>query len=152
MSRSESGPSASTSRARSERACSETSWNAPWAQSLPPPLSPGWFTQIALTEPDAVHLFSLGSEPALVACGILDRTAPGLAVVASRAGTPQTLEAFGDEDVSRRLVRLIESREPVQLSDLAIAAIPAVGPKRPVRNGALATLLRPNFTFVVGRR
>ena len=48
-----------------------------------PPLSPGWFTQIALTESDAVHLFSLRSEPTLVACGILDPTAPGLAVVAS---------------------------------------------------------------------
>lgn len=117
-----------------------------------PPLSPGWFTQIALTEPDAVHLFSLNSEPTLVACGILDPTTPGLAVVASRAGTPPSVETFGGEDVRRRLIRLIESREAVELSHLVIAAVPAVHANRPAANGALATLLRPNFTFVVGRQ
>lgn len=117
-----------------------------------PPLSSGWFTQIALTEPDAVHLFSLSSEPTLVACGILDQGAPGLAVVASRAGTPHTIETFGGEEVSRRLNRLIECRRAVELTDLAIAAIPVAQPEPPIADGALATLLRPNFTFIVGRQ
>ncbi len=117
-----------------------------------PPLSPGWFTHIALAEPDAVHLFSLDSEPPLGACGILDQGAPGLAVVASCAGTPQTIETFGGEEVSRRLIRIIESRKAFELTDLAIAAIPVAQPEPPIADEALATLLRPNFTFIVGRQ
>ncbi len=117
-----------------------------------PPLSPDWFTQIALTEPDAVHLFSLASDPPLVAWGILDATAPGLAVIASRTGTPQVVETFGHEEVRSRFLRLIESREAVKLKDLRITAVPAVTASPPPTDGALATLVRPNFTFVVGRR
>jgi protein-L-isoaspartate O-methyltransferase len=115
-----------------------------------PDLSPGWFTPIALTEPDAVHLFSLRSEPALVACGILDLTRRGLAVVASRAGTPQTVESFGDEGAARTLLGILGSREPVELRDLTIAAVPTV--RSTDTQAALAVLLRQDFKFVVRRR
>lgn len=120
------------------------------SRSLPAPeLSPGWFTPIALREPQAVHLFSLGSEPALVAWGILDSTRLGLAAVASRGGTPETLESFGDEEVARRLLNMLESCEPVELRDLRIDAVAAVRPAD--AHGALAAFVRQNFTFVVRR-
>jgi protein-L-isoaspartate(D-aspartate) O-methyltransferase len=101
----------------------------PLTSCAAPPLSPGWFTVIALTEPDAVHLFSLGSVTTLVACGILDPRGPGLAVITSRADTPTTLESRGeDEAPRRRLLGLIEAGEPAELGDLAIAAVPAAEP------------------------
>lgn len=115
-----------------------------------PPLSRGWFTLIALGEPDAVHLFSLGPAGATVAWGVLDLSAPGLAVVVSRVGSAATIETFGSDDAGRRLLRLIQSQEPVDLPDLTIEALPAAQMVQNTR--PLGTLARPNFTFVVSRK
>ena len=115
----------------------------------PPPLSPGWFTPIALGEPHAVHLFSLGLDETVVACGILEPSPPGLAVVASRAGRASIIETFGSEEVSGRLLKLLQSEDAVELRDLTIAAVPAV--QEADTNGAMATLARPNFSLVVSR-
>jgi len=114
-----------------------------------PPLSPGWFTPIALREPDAIHLFSLAPEGAVVCWGILDALTPGLAVVASGPLGDPVLRTFGGEQPRRRLLHLIESEPPVELADLAIIAIPEA--KVVETTGALAPLTRPNFSFVIHR-
>ncbi len=116
---------------------------------LAPALSKGWFTPIALRDPDAVHLFSLGAEGPAVCRGILDPSAPGLSVVRSDRAGGNTIQTFGSEQARRRLLRLIDTDAPVEVDDLTISAIPAGDP--PGEHGALATLARPHFTFVISR-
>lgn len=112
-----------------------------------PVLSPGWFTPIALCEHDAVHLFSLRSQGAVIYAGVLDAVAPGLAVVESDPTAGDTIHAFGDEEPYRRLLELIDSVAPVDVSDLVIKASPAR--EQVDESGALAMLTRPNFSFLV---
>lgn len=112
-----------------------------------PALSPGWFTPIALREPDAVHLFSFRSEGPVVYCGILDPSAPGLAVVASEPGAGQALQTFGGAQARQRLLRLVHAEAPIEVNNLSIRAIPAG--EHVDEHRALATLTRPNFTFVI---
>lgn len=107
---------------------------------------PGWFTPIALRHPDAVHLFSLRPEGPVVCFGLLDVSAPGLAVVASQPGAADMMWTFGDEDV-RRLLGRIDATAPVGIERLSVTAIPRGD--RVDESGALATLGRPNFSFVI---
>ena len=112
-----------------------------------PALAPGWFTPIGLRERDAVSLFRLAPEGAVVCCGVLDASAPALAVVASDPRSGNTVQAFGGDQARRRLLRLIDTEAPIEMKNLSIKAIPAGVPVNEYR--ALATLTRPNFTFVV---
>ncbi len=112
-----------------------------------PALAPGWFTPIGLREPDAVSLFTLAPEGPIVCCGLLDASAPALAVVASDPRSGDTVQAFGGDQARRRLLRLIETEAPIEVKNLSIRAIPAGVPVNEHR--ALATLTRPNYTFVV---
>ena len=112
-----------------------------------PDLAPGWFTRIALVEPDAVHLFSLGRDGPVVGRGIIDASAPGLAVVLSAPHGGDSVQVFGGADVRRRLFSLIETRTPIELKEVAIRAVEA---GRPVyQDEPLVTLKRPNFSFVI---
>lgn len=120
-----------------------------------PALSPGWFTPIALRQPDAVHLFAITAEGPVVCSGVLDVSAPGLAVVQSRAGAGETIHTFGDDPnkrdrARRRLLHLIEAEAPVEIPRLAIEAIPSGEPLDD--HASLATIARPNFSFVIRRR
>jgi protein-L-isoaspartate(D-aspartate) O-methyltransferase len=112
-----------------------------------PPLAPGWFTPIGLREPDAVSLFMVAPEGPVVCCGVLDAAAPALAVVASDPRLGNTVQAFGGDQARRRLLRFIDTEAPIEIKNLSIKAIPAGMPVNEYR--ALATLTRPNFTFVV---
>ena len=112
-----------------------------------PPVAPGWFTPIALCQPEAIHLFSLQPEGPVVGWGMLEMSPPGLAVVVLRGGGASTLETFGEDLARRRLLTLIDKEPPIELGDLAVSAVPA---GRPVDGrDALTTLDRPNFTFVI---
>jgi len=71
-----------------------------------PRLAPGWFTAVALGEPDAVHLFSEADGP-LVAAGIVSVSPPGLAVVESRPPAGDTIRTFGSEGALVRLLDLV---------------------------------------------
>lgn len=115
-----------------------------------PGLSPGWFTPIALCEHDAVHLFSLRSQGPVIYSGVLDAVAPGLAVVESDPTAGNAIHAFGGEQPYRRLLELIDSSAPVEVRDLVIKASPAR--EQVDESGALATLTRPNFSFLIYRR
>jgi len=117
-----------------------------------PFVDPSWFTAVALSEPGAIHLFASRPEGPVSRAGILDPSGPGLAVVESQphAHGPQghTILAFGSgsEGPQRRLLERLRAG-PIDLRRVAVSAIPA---GRPVDDrGALATLARPNFTFVV---
>ncbi len=117
-----------------------------------PVLDPAWFKRVALSEPDAIHLFSHGPEGPVSWAGILDLSGPGLAVVESQplgSGLQQHIvRSFGTGSAQPRgrLLELIRTG-PIDLRRVAVAAIP-VG--RPVDGrGALGTLARPNFTLVI---
>ncbi len=60
-----------------------------------------------------------------------------------------TIQTFGSDQARRRLLRLIDTEAPVEVDDLTISAIPAGDPAG--EHGAIATLTRPNFTFVISR-
>lgn len=112
-----------------------------------PAVAPGWFTPIALREPDAIHLYSPRRDGPLVCCGILQTSPPGLAVVVSRPGAGNTLEVFGADQVARRLLALIDGEPPIEVKHLSIRAVPAGQPVD--EHDALAALSRPNFSFVI---
>ena len=116
------------------------------AQRLPA-LEHGWFTLIALREPDAVHLFAEGSAGPLIRSGILQTSPPGLAVVETSPGAPDVLRSFGSDEARQRLVDLLRRVPAVDPAELAISAIPA--PAEVADEDALAKVVRPNFTFVV---
>lgn len=111
-----------------------------------PPLERGWFTPIALGEPDAVHLFSEGTEGPVIWTGVLSVSPPGLAVVETEPRR-ETIRSFGSEEPLARLLDLIDQAPAVDPSHLAVSAVPAGGEVE--AGDALATLARPNFTFVV---
>lgn len=115
----------------------------------PPALGPGWFTPIALGHPDAVHLFSLRAEGTVVCWGVLGTSPPGLAVVVSRPGDAPTLETFGADQPRQRLLALMRHGDAIPVENLSISAVPAGHPVDDRK--AVATLTRPNFTFVIGR-
>ena len=112
-----------------------------------PALPPGWFTSIALRQPDAIHMFSLRPQAPVVCCGVLDVSLPGLAVVERSAEAIDTIQTFGDEKARERLLDLIDATVPVELSRLSITAIPR--DDRSNDSGPLTTLDRPNFSFVI---
>lgn len=117
-----------------------------------PPLPAGWFTEIALNDCHAVHLFSFGDGGPVVWAGILEPGAPSLAVVESRPVTPaagDVIHTFGGDQARTRLLDLIDAAAPAEVSELAITAVPAGG--RVVEHDALAVLTRANFSFVVRR-
>lgn len=115
---------------------------------IPPPAR-GWFTSIALGEPEAVNLFAEGPSGPVVRSGILQLSPPGLAVVETRPPAADVIRAFGDEAPLRRLLDLLHAGPAVDLADLAISAVPTGVDVD--GSGALATLVRPNFTVVVRR-
>ena len=112
-----------------------------------PTLERGWFTAIALGEPDAVHLFSEGPDGPTIATGILSVSPPGLAVVESRPTTGDTLRTFGSDEARVRLLDVIARVPAVDPAALVISAM-STGDGVDA-GGALTTLVRPNFTFVV---
>lgn len=118
-----------------------------------PPLDPGWFTPIALGEADAVHLFSHRPDGPLIWAGILDPTAPGLAVVESHplAGRLEAhrICSFGNERPLRRLLHLTGQGAPIDMRTLELSAHPTAAAYD--ETGALATIVRPEYTFVVLR-
>lgn len=112
-----------------------------------PALAPGWFTPIALTQEDAIHLFRSHRDGPVVCWGILEMSPPGLALVVSRPGAGTTLDTYGADQSRQRLLTLIEGAAPIQVDDLSISAVPT---GRPADDGdALAILARRNFTFVI---
>jgi protein-L-isoaspartate(D-aspartate) O-methyltransferase len=114
-----------------------------------PPLGRGWFTSIALRDAGALNLFAEGSSGSVVRSGILQLSPPGLAVVETSPPAADVIRSFGDKGPLRRLFDLLERTPAIDPADLAISAVPAgtdVG-----GDGALATLVRPNFTLVVRR-
>lgn len=112
-----------------------------------PALRPGWFTAIALTEPDAVHLFSETPAGAVIRSGLLRLTPPGLAVVESHPSGPEVIRSFGDDEPLDRLLQLLPRLPAFDPSAMSIAVVAAGAPVD--AHGAIATLVRPNFTFVV---
>ena len=112
-----------------------------------PEVAPGWFTRIALAHPDAVHLFSLGSDGPVVGRGIVDASGAGLAVIVSGPDGGNSVQVFGSDEVRRRLLSMIDAEPPIELTDLSITAIGAGEPAH--EEQALATLARPNFHFVI---
>ena len=114
-----------------------------------PALGRGWFTPIALDEPDAVNLFTDGPTGPVVRSGILQVEPPGLAVVETNPPSADVIRSFGSDEARRRLVDLLQRAPAVDPAQLAISATRAGGDVD--SDGALATLVRPNFTFVVRR-
>ena len=114
-----------------------------------PPLEWGWFTGIALGEADAINLFAEEPSGSVIRCGILQVSPPGLAVVETAAPAANRIRAFGDEAPLRRLLDLLDRSPAIDPADLAITAFPSAGEVDD--DGALATLVRPNFTVVVRR-
>ena len=112
-----------------------------------PPLERGWFTGIALAEPDAVNLFAEGPSGTVVSAGILQGSPPGLAVVETAPPAANRIRAFGSDDALRRLLDLMQRTPAIDPADLTISAVPA-GENVEIA-GALATLVRPHFTFVI---
>jgi protein-L-isoaspartate(D-aspartate) O-methyltransferase len=109
-----------------------------------PPLPRGWFTPIALAEPGAISMFSEGP---VIRSGLVQVSPPALAVVETHPPAADTFRVFGDPALLDRLVDLLRGRPALDPSELSIAAVPT---GQPVDAGhALATLRRPNFTFVV---
>lgn len=115
-----------------------------------PPLEHGWFTGIALRDPDAVHLFSESPAGPVIRSGLLQLAPAGLAVVESRPPSADVLRTFGDDEVVRRLLDLLNRTPAIDQADLAVSAVPAGEVVDDM--GALTTLVRPNFTFVIRRR
>ena len=114
-----------------------------------PPLDRGWFTSIALGEAGAVNLFAEGPSGSLVRSGILQMSPPGLAVVETSPPAADVIRSFGDEQPLRRLLDLLDRSPAIDPAGLAISAVPAGMDVHD--DGALATLVRPNFTLVVRR-
>lgn len=112
-----------------------------------PDLPAGWFTRMALIEPDAVHLFSLGRDGPVVGRGVIDASVPGLAVIVSDPRGANTVQVFGGEEVGGRLLRMIGSGPPIELRNLFISAVRAGEPVD--EHQPLVTLTRPNFRFVI---
>ena len=115
---------------------------------IPPP-ERGWFTSIALRDADAINLFAEGPSGSVVRSGILQASPPGLAVVETRPPSADVIRAFGDDGPLRRLLDLLDRSPAIDLADLAISAVPTGMDVE--ADGALATLVRPNFTLVVRR-
>jgi protein-L-isoaspartate(D-aspartate) O-methyltransferase len=114
-----------------------------------PPLERGWFTSIALVDPDAVNLFAEKPDGPTVRSGILQLSPPGLAVVETKPPAPYVIRVFGSDEPLRRLLDLLDRWPAIDPADLAISAVPSGTDID--SEGALATLVRPNFTFVVRR-
>ena len=114
-----------------------------------PDAPPGWFTWMALVEPEAVHLFSSGPDGLVVGRGLIDASAPGLAVMVSDPRGGNTVQVFGGEEARGRLLTMIGAGPPLQLRDLSIRAIGAGEPVH--EHQPLVTLTRPNFRFLISR-
>ena len=112
-----------------------------------PPLGRGWFTGIALAEPDAVNLFAEGPSGSVIRSGILQVSPPGLAVVETAPPAANRIRAFGRDGARHRLLDLLQRTPVIDPANLAISAVPTG--EDVDGDGALATLVRPNFTFVI---
>lgn len=109
-----------------------------------PRLPRGWFTPIALAEPGAVSMFCEGP---VIRSGLVQLSPPALAVVETHPPATDQFRVFGDPALLDRLVDVLRRRPAIDPSELSISAIPN---GHPVDAGhAVATLRRPNFTFVV---
>lgn len=109
-----------------------------------PRLPRDWFTPIALAEAGAVSMFSEGP---VIRSGLVQLSPPALAVVETHPPAADQFRVFGDPPLLDRLVDVLRRRPAIDPSELSISAIPN---GHPVDAGhALATLRRPNFTFVV---
>ena len=112
-----------------------------------PPLERGWFTSIALADAGAVNLFAPGPSGSVVRSGILQVSPPGLAVVETGPPAADVIRSFGDEGPLRRLLDLLDRTPAIDPAALAISAVAAGMDVDD--EGALATLVRPNFTLVI---
>jgi protein-L-isoaspartate(D-aspartate) O-methyltransferase len=121
--------------------------DAPSSVHRIPPPERGWFTTIALREPGAVNLFAEGPGGPVVRSGILQLSPPGLAVVETNPPAADVIRACGDDEPLRRLLDLLDRSPAIDPATLAISAVPAGMDVEDA--GALATLVRPNFTLVV---
>lgn len=113
------------------------------------PLARGWFTSIALGDAGAVNLFADGPSAPVVRSGILRVSPPGLAVVETAPPAADVIRTFGDDGAFRRLLDLLDHTPAIDPAHLAISAVPAGMDAD--GDGALATLVRPNFTMIVRR-
>ncbi len=121
-----------------------------------PQLPPGWFTPIALAEPDAVHLFSHGGQAPTIYAGVVGLSPPSLAVLEWHPlADPPVAEQIcilRSDEAAARLVELIDRSAPVDIRTLAISASPATpSVAHRHREQAISTLVRPNYTMVVGQ-
>ena len=120
--------------------------DSPSTVRVAPRLEPGWFTSIALREPDAVHLFTDGPDGPTVSTGILSVTPPGLAVVETRPRAVPRIRTFGSDVPAARLLDLLQQVPAVDPARLAISATPTGDAVDAA--GALTALVRPEYTFV----
>jgi protein-L-isoaspartate(D-aspartate) O-methyltransferase len=107
-----------------------------------PVLETGWFTPIALGEPDAVSFYTEAPTGTTVSSGLLSVSPAGMAVVESA-----TIRTYGSDGPRRRLLDLLRRLPAVDPASLTVTAVPSGSEVE--AGGALATLVRPNFTFVV---
>lgn len=123
----------------------------PPAVHLPPALGAGWFTAVALTDPDAVMLADWDEKVTL--SGVFDPVGGGLAVVESDCAgaepAPRSLRAYGARGALIRLTRLIEETPAIDLD-----AVEVVVPRHPVPHAPrlLARLARPNADLLLRAR
>lgn len=112
------------------------------------PLAHGWFTSVALSQPDAVHLFAEGgNDGPTMRAGILSVDPPGLAVVETHPPTADRIRSFGSEAALDRLLTLLREVPAVNLAQVRISALPTG--QDADAGGALGVLTRPNFTFIL---
>ena len=121
--------------------------DSPSSVRVAPRLEPGWFTSVALREPDAIHLYADGPGGPTVLTGILRLDPPGLAVVETSPPAVPRLRTFGSDAPLSRLLDLLERVPAVDPTRLVISAGPAGEDVDGA--GALATLVRPDYAFVV---
>lgn len=113
------------------------------------PLPSDWSTALAITEPDAVQLFSRADDRPIIRAGILDIPTRSLAVIDlnGHPGALRMVHSIGGAHARLRLLEAIERLAPLDFSRLTVGARPTAGAG--ATTGGIATLTRPEFTFLI---
>lgn len=113
-----------------------------------PDLSPGWFTRLALEEPEAIALHrEAGWHHAML--GIFQAAQESLALVESLGRSVRGMLAFGGESAMQRLKELISCLKPLDLRSLEVEAVPSSCSDE---GGDRLVLQRKSFRFLLGER